>query len=124
MTTESERLETDGGHDRPFTEGRAYRVIRVLIGAANPLIRRLLASRFHAPLSRNVMLLRFRGRVSGRWFSTPVGYAREGDTAVVVSLPSYRWWRNVVTEVPVQVRVRGVWFDARARGRLRWRSRV
>lgn len=61
------------------------------------------------------MLLRFRGRTSGRWHTTPVGYAREGNQVVVVTSPTYKWWRNVVDRATVQVCLESQWFDASAR---------
>ena len=44
-----------------------------------------------------------------------MGYAREGTQVVVVTSPTYRWWRNVVEPAPVQVRLDGRWHDAVAR---------
>ena len=100
---------------RPFTDTPQVKVMRVVVGVFNPLIRRLLGSRFAGPLADNLMLLRFRGRASGSWHTTPVGYAREGTQVVVVTSPTYRWWRNVVEPAPVQVRLDGRWHDAVAR---------
>ncbi len=100
---------------RPFSDTPQFKVMRVVVGVFNPLIRRLLGSRFAGPMANNLMLLRFRGRTSGSWHTTPVGYAREGNQVVVVTSPTYRWWRNVVEPAPVQVRLDGRWFDAIAR---------
>ncbi len=100
---------------RPFTDTPQFKVMRAVVGAANPLVRRLLGSRFAGPLAKNLILLRFQGRKSGRWHITPVGYAREGDQVVIVTSPTYRWWRNVVEPAPVQVRLGGEWFEASAR---------
>jgi hypothetical protein len=100
---------------RPFSDTPQFKVMRVIVGVFNPLIRRLLGSRYGGPLTDNLMLLRFRGRTSGNWHTTPVGYAREGNHVVVVTSPTYRWWRNVVEPAPVQVRLDGRWHDAVAR---------
>lgn len=100
---------------RPFTDTPQFKVMRAVVGVLNPFIRRLLGSRFAGPIANNLMLLRFRGRTSGNWHTTPVGYAREGTQVVVVTSPTYRWWRNVVERAPVQVRLDGKWFDAIAR---------
>jgi F420H(2)-dependent quinone reductase len=98
-----------------FTDTRQFKVMRVLVGAFNPAVRRLLGSRFAGPMAKSLMLLRFRGRTSGRWHTTPVGYAREGNQVVVVTMPVYRWWRNVVDRATVQLRLDNQWFDANAR---------
>ena len=89
--------------------------MRVLVGAANPAVRLLLGSRFAGPIAKRVMLLRFRGRKSGSWHTTPVGYAREGNQVVVVTPPAYRWWRHVIDGARVQLRLDNQWFDASAR---------
>lgn len=99
---------------RAFTDTRQFKILRALVGAANPLVTRLLASRFAGPLARNVLLLQYRGRKSGRTFTTPVGYAREGDRIVVVTSPAYSWWRSVVGGADVIVRIDGGWRAARA----------
>jgi hypothetical protein len=100
---------------RPITDRRTFKVMRAVVGATNPFVRRLLDSRFAGPLARALMLLRFRGRSSGRWFTTPVGYVREGETIVVVTSPAYRWWRNVVGGADVRVRLPDGWRDGHAR---------
>jgi deazaflavin-dependent oxidoreductase (nitroreductase family) len=100
---------------RPFTDTRRFKVMRVLVGAANPLVRAMLARGSGGPMAKAVMLLRFRGRRSGRWHTTPVGYVRDGRTIVIVTSPTYRWWRNVVGGADVEVRVDGRWRTGRAR---------
>jgi hypothetical protein len=100
---------------RPFSDTPQFKVMRVMVGVFNPVIQRLLGSRFAGPLADNLMLLRFRGRTSGSWHTNPVGYAREGTQVVVVTSPTYRWWRNVVEPACVQVRLDGSWYDAVAR---------
>ena len=64
-------------------------------GVINPLMRRLLASRLHAYLgSDTLMVLSFRGRRSGRQLSFPIGYLQEGSTLICYS--PFGWWRNLV----------------------------
>ena len=99
---------------RSFTDTPQFKIMRAVVGAANPFVKRLLASRFAGPLARNVMLLRFKGRRSGTTFTTPVGYVREGDQVIVVTSPSYKWWHNVIGGAAVEVRLEGRWHDAKA----------
>lgn len=70
---------------------------------ANPVLRWLLRSPAHGLLSRRLLLLEVRGMRSGRWFTFPVQYGRDGDAFVVV--PGYaakkRWWRNLRVPSPV-----------------------
>ncbi|MCB1706136.1 MAG: nitroreductase family deazaflavin-dependent oxidoreductase [Halioglobus sp.] len=60
----------------------------------NPLMRGLLRSPLHAITSRNIAVLHFTGRKSGRKLSTPLSYTREGDTVRLLSNRSTRWWLN------------------------------
>lgn len=98
-----------------FTETRRFRVMRSVIGTLNPLMVRVLDSRLAGPMARRLMLLRFIGRTSGRRYTTPVGYAREGERVVVVTSPTYRWWRNVGDGADVEVRLDGAWRAGHAR---------
>lgn len=98
-----------------FTDTRRFKVMRTLVGAANPFVRRLLASRFGGGAAKALLLLEFRGRVSGRTFRTPVGYVRDGDRIVVVTSPSYAWWKNVVGGAAVRVRLPEGWREGTAR---------
>ena len=98
----------------PMTDTRRFKVMRGVVGAVNPLVRRLLDSRFAGPLSRGLLLLRYRGRKSGRTIATPVGYVRDGDRVVIVTSQSYGWWPNMVGGADVEVRLLEGWRRARA----------
>jgi hypothetical protein len=52
--------------------------------------------RFGKILRRNVTLITYTGRRSGRPFSIPVAFRRDGDEIVVVAnMPDAKtWWRN------------------------------
>jgi hypothetical protein len=54
------------------------------------------APRLGPIVSRFITTATYRGRRSGRTFSTPVGYRRAGDVVTVtVMLPDAKsWWRN------------------------------
>lgn len=93
----------------PFTETRRFRAMRAAVGAGNPLVKRLLDSRVAGPMARQVLLLRYRGRRSGRTFTTPVGYVRDGDRIVMVTSPAYRWWPNFVGGAQAELRLPEGW---------------
>jgi hypothetical protein len=87
-----------------------------LLGAGlrlwNPVMRRLLDSPVHWPLSRWFAVLAWRGRKTGRRYSTPVSYVREGNTVFVTT--GDRWWRNIAGGAPIAMRLAGRWRQGRA----------
>ena len=78
--------------------------------AVNPLVRGLLRSPAHGLVSSRLALLTVTGRRSGRTFTFPVGYRRDGDRVTIgVDWPERkRWWRNLRGGAPVSVVLRGV----------------
>jgi len=65
----------------------------------------LLRSPLHGMLSKSFMLITVTGRKSGRRYTTPVNYVRDGDTLWVTSLHRRTWWRNLKGGAPVSVLV-------------------
>jgi hypothetical protein len=99
---------------KAFTESRQFKVVQTVIGAANPLMRRLLDSRLAGPMAKQLLLLRYRGRKSGRTITTPVGYVRDRDRVVVVTSPAYGWWPNFVGGAEAEFRLPEGWRKGRA----------
>jgi deazaflavin-dependent oxidoreductase (nitroreductase family) len=73
----------------------------------NPIVARILCSPLHAAMSNSTMLLTFTGRKSGRTYTTPVNYVREGDELLIVGSRGHSWWKNLRDAAVVSVRVRG-----------------
>jgi hypothetical protein len=72
---------------------------------SNPLVLRILRSRFHWLLSSGLLLLTVTGRKSGRRYTIPVGY-HEADGAIIVFVgepATKKWWRNYRTPAPVEL---------------------
>ena len=76
----------------------------------NPVVRAVLRSPAHALLSGHLALLTVTGRRSGRAFTFPVGYRRDGDRVTIgVDWPERkRWWRNLSDAAPVEIWLAGV----------------
>jgi deazaflavin-dependent oxidoreductase (nitroreductase family) len=74
---------------------------------ANGTMSVLLRSPLHGLVSKRVMLITVCGRKSGRLYTTPVNYVRDGDAITVVSRTHRTWWRNLRGGAPVAVRVKG-----------------
>jgi hypothetical protein len=89
-------------------------VTRLIMRAA-PLLNAPVAAiaaspRLGARLRRNVTVITYTGRRSGRMFNIPVAYRRHGDEIeVAANLPDAKtWWRNFVGEGgPVTVTLDG-----------------
>ena len=72
---------------------------------ANPLMKLILNSPLHGLMSKRLMVLSFTGRKSGRRFSTPVGYVREGDKVFVFTHSA--WRHNFLNPAQVSMRIQG-----------------
>ena len=55
----------------------------------------------------NTMLITVTGCKTGRRYSTPVGFYREGDVLLVISNRDRTWWRNVQNGAKVSLFLNG-----------------
>ena len=55
----------------------------------------------------DTMLITVTGRKTGKKYTTPVGFYRDGDTLWVLSSRDRTWWRNVQNGAEVEMRIRG-----------------
>jgi hypothetical protein len=67
----------------------------------------ILRSPLHALLSRNSLLITFKGRRSGKQFTTPVNYALVDDLIYVTSMKDRTWWRNLCGGAQVTLCLQG-----------------
>ncbi len=81
----------------------------------NPIVKRILCSPLHGLMSKNTLLLEFKGRKSGRTLSTPVSYHLESDRIHCFTSKGYRWWRNLVDNPDVTIQLKGQARRGRAR---------
>jgi deazaflavin-dependent oxidoreductase (nitroreductase family) len=82
----------------------------------NPIVRWMLTSPLHNWLSKDVLLIAFRGRKSGKEYVIPVQYARDGSIVwIVVGFPAQkRWWRNLVGGGAVRLCLQREWLSGDA----------
>lgn len=73
----------------------------------NPIVAAILRSPLHAVMSKSVMLLSYRGRRSGRTFTTPISYVRDGEDLLAVASHDHAWWKNLRSGASVRVRLHG-----------------
>lgn len=72
---------------------------------SNPILKTILNSPLHAPLSNALMLITVTGRKTGRPYTFPVGYQRDGERLMVFTV--HGWWRNLGEGAPVTLRLQG-----------------
>jgi len=82
------------------------RFLQRVVRYFNPFIRWMLGSRAHRMMSGRLMLLSFTGRRTGRLYTTPVSYVREGTDLLVPG--GGAWWKNL-TSSTARVRLQGSW---------------
>jgi deazaflavin-dependent oxidoreductase (nitroreductase family) len=64
-----------------------------------------LVLRFPGPLSKQLTLLTFTGRKSGKTFTTPLGFTRRGDTVILFT--DHAWWKNLRNNPSVTLHLQG-----------------
>jgi len=74
---------------------------------SSPFVRFVLATPLHRIMSSRLMLLRFTGRKTGRYYTTPVSYVLDGNSLLVPA--GGAWRRNLEAGPQASVRLRGVW---------------
>ncbi len=57
----------------------------------------------HRLMSNQIMLLTYTGRKSGKRYTIPVGYVREGQTVTILTKWFRGWWRNFADAAPVEL---------------------
>jgi hypothetical protein len=90
-----------------MTENRAAAMERrsKIFRVVNVPMRAVLSLPFPTPLSRNLMLVRYTGRKSGRSYRQPLSYARDG--AALLTPGGGRWTLNMEGGRPVRIKLRG-----------------
>ena len=58
-------------------------------------------------MSGSVLLVTFTGRRSGKRFTTPVRYVKDGNTIRSFSSPAAQWWRNFEGGADVDIVIKG-----------------
>jgi len=90
------------------------RLPELLFRVINPTVTLLLRSPLHRVCSGSLMLVGFTGRRSGRHYTTPVRYLRDGDVIRCFTSTETRWWRNLRGGAACSVTVRGQVIACRA----------
>ena len=78
-----------------------------LFALINPAMRVLLHSPLHGLMSGSVMLISFKGRVTGRTYTTPVRYVQDGAKIRCHTNRDAKWWPNLKHDPTVVLRLAG-----------------
>ena len=72
----------------------------------NRTMKFVLRSPLHGMVDKQILLITFTGRKSGKTYTTPVSYSQSGDQVVIFTHAD--WWKNLRNDAPVSLRIRGV----------------
>jgi len=82
------------------------RLQSLLYATLNPPMRALLRSPLHGVASHNLAILDYTGRKSGRSYSTPLSFVREGSIVRFLSSHNTGWWKNFKDgPTPVEIEI-------------------
>ena len=79
----------------------------------NPIVIWLLRSPLHSLMDKHTMLITVTGRKSGKRYTFPVSYIRDGETLQVISQRDHTWWKNLQGGAEVTVFLQGRTLQAR-----------
>lgn len=79
----------------------------------NPIVILLLHSPLHSFLDKSTILITFTGRKSGKRYTIPVSYVRDGDTLMMISQREHSWWKNLRGGAQVTLYMQGHTLKAR-----------
>lgn len=65
-----------------------------------------------------IALITVTGRRTGKSYTTPVTYYRDGDTVIVITKKFRNWWRNLREKPEVDLRLKGRTFRGHARASI------
>jgi hypothetical protein len=101
MTDNTARPQGQAQRVDPAAMDRRSKIFRFV----NVPMRAVLSLPFPTPLSRNLMLVSYTGRKSGRSYRQPLSYARDGEALLTPG--GGRWTLNMEGGRPVRIRLRG-----------------
>ena len=79
----------------------------------NPIVILLLHSPFHSLMDKSTILITITGRKSGKKYTIPISYVRDGDTLMMISQREHSWWKNLRGGAQVMLYLQGRTLKAR-----------
>ncbi len=79
----------------------------------NPFTRAIAKSPLHTIISRNIIVLIFPGKISGKTYSIPVSYLKSTNKELFcLTEKEYIWWRNLIDYNTIQILLEGKLLNA------------
>ena len=78
-----------------------------LYAMINPVVKFILRSPLHGLMSHNTVLFEFKGRKSGKTYSTPVSYHISNGHVHCFTEKNNQWWRNLRHADEIELTIRG-----------------
>lgn len=88
------------GCDKPMLQNLMIRFFNLIL----PFF---LRSRWHGAVSKDIVLIQFTGRKSGRVYTTPVSYIQDGDVVKIFTDANGKWWKNFQHGAPIKLWLQG-----------------
>jgi deazaflavin-dependent oxidoreductase (nitroreductase family) len=79
----------------------------------NPIVILLLHSPLHSYMDKSTILISFTGRKSGKKYTIPVSFVRDGDYLMMISQREHSWWKNLQGGAEVTLYMQGHILKAR-----------
>lgn len=79
----------------------------------NPIVIWLLHSPLHSFMDKSTLVITVTGRKSGKLYTVPVSYMRDGETLLVISQREHSWWKNLSGGTHVTLSMQGHTMNAR-----------
>ena len=80
----------------------------------NPIMSWMIRSPLHSIVSKNMMLMTYKGRKSGKSYTTPMNYLAINGAIYTTSYRERVWWRNLRDGSEVTLHIKGEEVPARA----------
>lgn len=80
----------------------------------NPTVTSILQSKLHTLLSKQLMIVFFKGKKTGRSLSTPVRYLQQGNKVSCLTVQHYPWYKNFTQIANVELLITGKIYSATA----------
>ncbi|HEX2620601.1 MAG TPA: nitroreductase/quinone reductase family protein [Phototrophicaceae bacterium] len=88
--------------------------MNAFLSVANAVMRFILRSPLHSMVSKNITMITFTGRKSGKIYNVPISYIRDGDLVHIFTDLNGKWWKNLQSGAAVTLLLQGQTLSGKA----------